>query len=98
MATATNDDLDEALVLDGNAVAGELQAIFGSDMTGNDAECASCGKTHAMGALMAFTGGPGIILRCPSCTAVMLRVARTSHGTYVDARGSAMVLLRERSA
>lgn len=98
MEVAQNDDPAGALMLDGNAVAGELQAIFGSDMTGKDAECASCGKTHAMGALLAFTRGPGIILRCPSCTAVMLRVARTSRGTFVDARGSVVMLLRGQSA
>ena len=49
MAGAQNDDPAGALMLDDNVVAGELQAVFGSDMTGNDAECASCGKTHAMG-------------------------------------------------
>jgi len=93
MTAHQNDDLAAALVLDGNALAGELQMIFGSEMTGNDAECGSCGQVHAMGALLAFTGGPGIILRCPSCTAVMLRIAHTPRGVFVDARGSAVMHL-----
>ena len=47
MTAHQNDDLAAALVLDGNAIAGELQMIFGSEMTGNDAECGSCGQVHA---------------------------------------------------
>jgi hypothetical protein len=46
---------------------------------------------HAVGELMAFTGGPGIVLRCPSCGAVMLRIVRTPQHTYLDARGTAML-------
>jgi len=94
MGAHQNDDLSTSLMLDGNAIAGDLQMIFGSDMTANDAECSSCGRTHAIGALLAFTGGPGFILRCPSCTAVMLRIARTPQGTFVDARGSVVMHLR----
>jgi Family of unknown function (DUF6510) len=95
---ATEMDAAEALVLDGNAVAGELQALFGFEMTQNEAECMSCGQMHAVGELMAFTGGPGIVLRCPSCTAVMLRIVRTPRHTYLDVRGAAVLRMAPREA
>lgn len=94
MAELQNDDPAAGLMVDGNAVAGDLEMIFGRDMTANDAECTSCGQTHAMGALLAFTGGPGIVLRCPSCMAVMLRIVRTPRGTSIDARGIAVMQLK----
>jgi len=83
------DDANAALMLDGNAVAGALSEIFGAEMTVNEAECASCGQVHAVGAMLAFTQAPGIVLRCPSCEAVMVRIVRTPRGTYVDVRGAA---------
>jgi hypothetical protein len=86
------DELDRSLVLDGNAVAGRLMEMFGAEMTSNDAECAGCGQVHAMGALVAYTQAPGIILRCPGCGSIMLRVVETPRGIYVDARGSAVMM------
>ena len=86
-------EAETALMLDGNAVAGELQVIFGIEMTANHAECANCGTVSFMGGLLAFTHAPGLVLRCPSCEAVMLRLVRTPHGTYLDARGSAYMRL-----
>jgi len=93
-----HDDANAAMVLDGNAVAGLLGEIFGAEMTANDAECASCGRVHAVGAMLAFTQAPGIVLRCPSCEAVMVRVVRTprhprAHGA-ASARRRRLVVLR----
>jgi hypothetical protein len=81
-------DVTRQMMLDGNAVAGELAALFGVDMTGNDAECAHCHQVHQVGAMLAFTQCPGVVLRCPSCEAVMVRIVRTPRGTYVDVRGA----------
>ena len=89
---SNHDDLNRALMLDGNAAAGQLQAMFGFEMTANAAECAGCGHTAEMGALLAFTHAPGLVLRCPACEGVMLRVVETPAATYLDARG--MVYLR----
>jgi uncharacterized protein DUF6510 len=88
MDSETN-DVTRQMMLDGNAVAGELASLFGIEMTVNDAQCAHCGQVHAVGAMLAFTQAPGIVLRCPSCEAVMLRIVRTPRGTYVDVRGAA---------
>ncbi len=85
------DDVNRAMMLDGNAVAGRLAALFGTEMTTSLTECANCGQGHMMGALLAFTQAPGIVLRCPSCEAVMLKLVETPRGTYLDARGVAFV-------
>ena len=86
-----SDDLNHALMLDGNAVAGRLQELFGTEMTTNQTICATCDGAAEMGALLAFTHAPGIVLRCRSCGAVMLRVVETPRGIYLDARGTAVV-------
>ncbi len=86
-----DDDPNRALTLDGNAVAGRLLELFGADMTANDAECAHCGSTHMMGEMIAFTHAPGIVLRCPGCGDIMLRVVETPKGVYLDVRGSALI-------
>jgi len=44
-----------------------------------------------MGALLAFTHAPGVVLRCPSCEAVMFKLVETPRGIYLDARGAAFV-------
>ena len=84
-------DMNTALMLDGNAVAGRLEHIFGRDMTTAVAKCAGCGSDAEMGALMAFTHGPGVVLRCPGCRAVIARFVETTTAIYLDARGAAYV-------
>jgi hypothetical protein len=86
-------DLNRALMLDGNAAAGLLQEVFGLEMTANPAECANCGNVSEMGGLLAFTQAPGLVLRCPACEAVMVRLVQTPRGTYLDARGATYVRL-----
>jgi hypothetical protein len=84
-------DMNMALMLDGNAVAGQLQEIFGRDMTTAVARCAGCAGDAQMGALMAFTHGPGVVLRCPRCQAAIARIVETDTAIYLDARGAAYV-------
>jgi len=78
----------QELVLDGNAVAGSLVDAFGEEMTATPSECASCGNVAPLARLVAYTRGPGIVLRCPACTAVMIRIARTRQGIFVDVQGA----------
>jgi hypothetical protein len=90
-----NDDADmnTALMVDGNAVAGQLQQIFGRDMTMAIARCAGCAQDAEMGALMAFTRGPGVVLRCPACQAAIARIVETPSAIYLEARGAAYLRL-----
>lgn len=86
-------DVNRALMLDGNAVAGVLQEIFGLEMTTNPAECGNCGKVSQLGGLLAFTQAPGAVLRCPACGEVMLTIVETPDSIYLDARGAAYLKL-----
>jgi hypothetical protein len=91
------DDMNRALMVDGNAVAGLLQDVFGLEMTATPAECANCGQVNDMGALLAFTQAPGAVLRCPVCQEVMLRIVETPDAIYLDARGAAHIRLKRSS-
>ncbi len=86
-------DMNTALMVDGNAVAGQLHQIFGRDMTMVVARCAGCASDAEMGALMAFTRGPGVVLRCPACQTAMVRIVETPSATYLEARGAAYLRL-----
>ena len=87
-----NDDgIDAALMLDGNAVAGQLQQIFGRDVTTAVARCTHCEREAALAALAAFTQGPGVVLRCRGCSAAIARIVDTGRAIYLDARGAAFI-------
>ena len=73
--------------LDANAVAGMLETLFGADLTVADSKCAACGREGEVGTLLAYTMAPGVVLRCPACSAVMLRMVETPRGTLVEAKG-----------
>jgi len=82
--------------LDGNALAGMLEAMFGTDMTAIPGRCAHCGTINMVGAMRAYIGGPGAVLRCPACDGVVLRVVETAEATYFDARGAAYLRFERR--
>lgn len=88
-----NVDVSEMLVLDGNAVAGELEELMGFDMTAAQHRCTSCGNRGPMATLLAYTGGPGTVLRCSICREVVIRLVRTPSATYLDMRGAAYLSL-----
>jgi hypothetical protein len=80
-------DINAEMMLDGNALAGKLQSIFGVEMTAASIICAHCCATRMMGELRAFTHSPGIVVRCPACEGVMLRLVEAPKATLLDARG-----------
>ena len=81
------------MVLDGNAVGGMLAGLFGTDMTAMPGQCASCETVSLVGSMRVYMRGPGMVVRCPACAEVVLRIARTPHGTMVDLRGATYVRL-----
>ncbi len=86
-------DLNHELMLDANAVAGIMQEIFGVEMTASPTECAHCGAEGEIGTLLAFTQAPGIVLRCPQCENVVVRITQTPEAYYLDARGAVFLRL-----
>ena len=95
MAVDEPADLDRALTLDGNAVAGLLHEIFGAEMTLAASRCAHCDNRAAIGTLRVYDiHGPGIVMRCGACGQVVIRLMRRPDGSYlVDARGAAYIRL-----
>lgn len=77
--------------LDGNALAGRLEALFGADMTAVPGRCGHCATVSMVGAMRAYIDAPGAVLRCPACDEVILRVVETDAATYVDLRGAAFL-------
>jgi hypothetical protein len=75
-------------VLDGNAAAGEFAGILAGDPTTVTVRCGFCSATQAFGQLRAHLGGPGTVLRCRECEAMVARIARTPRGTWLDISGS----------
>jgi len=86
-------DRNRELMLDGNAVAGLLRDVFSREMTPTPTECATCGKKSELGALLTFTRAPGVVLRCPACGSVILRLTATPEAIYLDARGAVYLRL-----
>ena len=72
--------------VDGNAVAGDLAAIFTSDLSAAVATCEGCGATGPVATVMVYEG-MGEVLRCPHCDGVLARLARFGGETRLDLRG-----------
>jgi len=87
-------DINRALMLDANGVAGLLFDVFGAEMTAENTECAHCGNEARMGTLLAFTQGPGVVLRCSACEKVMIRIVQTPDSIFLDARGAVYLRLK----
>jgi len=86
--------MNDPLVLDANAVAGDLLELFGFEVTAATHRCAHCGYVAAVGTLLAWTHGPGVILRCSTCREVVIRIVRTPTRTYLDVSGAAYLEIR----
>lgn len=74
--------------VDGSAVGGLLAAAFGADVTAMPEQCAHCGTVSIVATMRAYVRGPGIVIRCPACTDIVIRVAETPTGIRVDVSGA----------
>jgi formate dehydrogenase maturation protein FdhE len=62
--------------VDGNALGGLFNELFGVEMTERRGCCDACGSVNPVGALMVFRQAPGAVVRCPVCTTVLMVVVR----------------------
>ena len=90
---SSNEGIGEATRLDGNAAAGILSEVFVPDLTTARATCANCGTIRPLGALLVYAHGMGMVMRCPSCDAVVLRIARTRTRLWFDLTGAKVVVM-----
>jgi hypothetical protein len=80
--------------LDGNAAAGRLLDVFAVDMTAATVMCEGCGRESALATLALYGGAVGLVLRCPSCDAVNLRLSNTGRSIHLDLRGASRISIR----
>ena len=73
--------------LDGNAFAGLLADVLVGEPTRAERICPSCHARHPAGAHRAYEGA-GLVLRCPSCGDVAVRLATLPRQRVVEFRGT----------
>jgi Zn finger protein HypA/HybF involved in hydrogenase expression len=79
-------------MLDGNAIAGLLQEIFGHEMTTATGTCANCGTSAPIGAIHVFRSA-GVVLRCPKCDNVLAKIVESRTQACVDLSGLRMLAM-----
>jgi hypothetical protein len=75
--------------LDGNAIAGALFDVYGTEMTTATSVCANCGAKSVLAETRVFLRAPGTVVRCATCTAVLMVLVEAHGVTCVDVRGLA---------
>jgi len=76
-------------MLDGNAIAGTLSAAFGGDMTLVVSTCGGCGARGPLAETAVYLRGPGLVMRCRSCDAVLVFIVERDGRYCMDIRGVA---------
>ena len=76
----------DALMLDGNAVAGLLQEVFAVEMTTAIGTCATCGATEPVGAVH-VSRGAGIVMRCPHCDNALVTIVEDGARVWIGFPG-----------
>ena len=75
------------LKLDGNAIGGLLREIFAMEMTGAEGTCSTCSAVHAVGEVVVYKNAPGVVVRCPSCGAVQMKLVKGRGRYWLDLSG-----------
>ena len=76
----------DALMLDGNAIAGLLQEVFAVEMTTALGTCGGCGATNAVGATHVYRGA-GIVMRCPHCKNALVTIVKDETRAWIGFPG-----------
>lgn len=72
---------------DGNEVAGLLEEMGATEITTTVRRCQGCGSDHMLAEHLAYRGA-GVVLRCPGCGVVAVRVAEFGDDLVVQWNGS----------
>ena len=73
--------------VDGNAIGGLLREIFAMEMTGAEGTCSTCRAVHAVGEVVVYKNAPGVVVRCPSCGAVQMKLVKGRGRYWLDLSG-----------
>jgi hypothetical protein len=77
--------------LDGNAIGGLLHEVFGTEMTAAMGTCAACGATRPVAECVVFNRAPGTVVRCRTCSALLMVIVHARGMNCVDVRGLAVL-------
>ena len=80
----------DALMLDGNAVAGLLQEVFAVEMTTAMGTCGNCGATDPVGADHVYRGA-GVVMRCPHCANTLVTIVKDGARVWIGFPGLRML-------
>ena len=72
---------------DGNGIAGLLSEVFAVEVTTVQRRCQSCGAESALGDHRAYRGA-GVVLRCPACADVAMRIGVAEDRLVLECRGT----------
>jgi len=81
----------EDAVLDGNAIGGLLNEVFGTEMTTAVGTCGSCGMVAQVAELAVYLPRLGTVVRCRNCGAALMVFVQVRGVTCVDLRGLAQL-------
>lgn len=73
--------------VDGNAAAGALSEVFAGEVTAARGCCAARGCVAVLARARVFDRAPGVVLRCPACGGVLLRLVRLPDRAVLDLTG-----------
>lgn len=76
--------------LDGNAIAGALQAVYGVDMTVQAGRCRHCGTASCIAELAVYRRAPGMVARCRTCASVVMVLVEIRDDTRANLDGFAL--------
>jgi hypothetical protein len=75
--------------LDGNAIAGLLQEVFGAEMTNAIGMCGTCGTGGPLAECVVYLRAPGTVARCRNCGCLLMVFVKVRDVNCVDLRGLA---------
>lgn len=73
--------------LDGNAIGGLLQEVFGTEMTTSFGTCAHCGSRRQVAEAVVYLRAPGTVVRCRDCAGLLMAFTRVRNMNCVDLSG-----------
>lgn len=74
------------LMLDGNAVAGDLREVFALEMTTAVGTCSGCGASEPVGTSRVFRSA-GTVMRCPHCNNVLVTIVKDHARMWIGLPG-----------
>jgi hypothetical protein len=78
---------EDAARLDGNAIGGLLDEVFGGDLTAVPCTCGNCGRHGVVAEILVYLRGPGVVGRCSACNNVLLRITHVRAVACVEMLG-----------